>query len=168
MVVHLGVVLIAVAYAASHSFAHQAPLTLAPGQSASFEGHSFTYVANRQVITSTHTATEYLIRVDGSKVYAPAISFYPYAQDAIGTPSVDSSAGHDIYLSLASTPATPQSDVVVTVIVEPLVSWIWIGGAVMLAGTALAAWPGGRRRSPSRPNPARAPVERSEELAAAR
>ena len=31
-------------------------------------------------------------------------------------------------------------------IVEPLVMWIWIGGGVMLVGTALAAWPGRRRR----------------------
>jgi cytochrome c biogenesis factor len=35
--------------------------------------------------------------------------------------------------------------VVVGVIVEPLVSWIWIGGGVMLAGCALSLWPGRRK-----------------------
>jgi cytochrome c-type biogenesis protein CcmF len=34
--------------------------------------------------------------------------------------------------------------------VEPLVVWIWVGGLLMLAGTALSAWPG-RRRQPTDP-----------------
>jgi cytochrome c-type biogenesis protein CcmF len=34
--------------------------------------------------------------------------------------------------------------------VQPLVLWLWIGGAVMLVGTVLAAFPG-LRRSPTAP-----------------
>jgi cytochrome c-type biogenesis protein CcmF len=41
------------------------------------------------------------------------------------------------------------------VVVQPLVMWLWIGGAVMLVGTVLAAFPG-RRRSPV--SPASAPL----------
>jgi cytochrome c-type biogenesis protein CcmF len=146
MVVHLGVVMIAVAFAASHSFAHSAQLPLAVGQKAQFDGHSFTYLGMRDIATPTHTATEARVRIDGGQPYGPAISDYPYATEAIGTPSVKSGAGEDIYLTISSTPTKPGGPIVVQVIVEPLVSWIWAGGGVMLLGTALAAWPGGRRR----------------------
>ena len=43
--------------------------------------------------------------------------------------------------------------------VQPLVLWLWIGGAVIGLGTALAAWPG-RRRRPIEPVSAPVPVER--------
>lgn len=147
MVVHVGVVLIAVAFAASHSFASTAHLTLDQGQTAHFDGHSFTYVGTRNVATSTHTALEALVRIDHGSAFAPAISDYPFASEAVGTPSVRSTLSEDIYLTLAATPTKPGGSAVIGVIVEPLVSWIWIGGGVMLVGTLLAAWPGRRRRS---------------------
>jgi cytochrome c-type biogenesis protein CcmF len=36
--------------------------------------------------------------------------------------------------------------------VQPLVTWLWTGGAVMGFGTFLAAWPGRRRRRPAEPD----------------
>jgi cytochrome c-type biogenesis protein CcmF len=146
MIVHLGVVMIAVAFAASHSFAHQTQLTLQPGQTASFDGHRFTYLGLADVRASNRTAIEARVRVDGGGVYAPAISDYPFASEEIGTPSVRSRPTEDVYLTLASTPARAGDPAVIGVIVEPLVMWIWIGGGVILAGTLLAAWPGRRRR----------------------
>lgn len=146
MIVHLGVVFIAVAFAASHSFANRAQLSLQPGQTTSFDGHHFTYLGLRNVTAATHSAIEARVRVDGGQVYAPAISDYPFASEEIGTPSVRSRPTEDIYLTLAATPAKPGDPVVIGVVVEPLVMWIWVGGAVIVAGTGLAAWPGRRRR----------------------
>lgn len=146
MIVHLGVVMIAVAFAASHCFAHQASLTLMPGQTAAVDGHTFTYLGTREAAYSTHTALEAVVKVDHGRVYTPAISNYPFASEAIGTPSVKSSINEDIYLTFPSTPSTPDGAAVIGVIIEPLVSWIWAGGAVILGGTFLAAWPGRRRR----------------------
>lgn len=151
MVVHLGVVFVAVAFAASHSYAHSTQVTLSSGQTVAFDGHTFTYNGTRNVAYSTHTALEALVRVDGGRTYAPAVSDYPFASEAIGTPSVKSSLTEDIYLTVQSTPAKPGAPIVIGVIVEPLVSWIWIGGGVVLLGTALAAWPG-RRRIRSKPD----------------
>jgi cytochrome c-type biogenesis protein CcmF len=91
-----------------------------------------------------------LVRVDGGHVYSPAISDYPFASEEIGTPSVRSRPTEDVYLTLAATPAKPGDPVVIGVIVEPLVTWIWVGGGVIIAGAILAAWPG-RRRKPSDP-----------------
>jgi cytochrome c-type biogenesis protein CcmF len=156
MIVHIGVVLIAVAFAASHSFSERTQLSLKPGQTASFDGHRFTFLGIANVTRPTHSAVEARVRVDGGPVYAPAISDYPFASEEIGTPSVRSGATEDIYLTLASTPAKAGDPAVIGVIVEPLVLWIWIGGGVILTGTVLAAWPG-RRRRPT--DPVSAPID---------
>jgi cytochrome c-type biogenesis protein CcmF len=162
MVVHVGVVLIAVAFAASHSFAHQAALPLNVGQTTSFDGHSFTYLGTQEVATSTHTALRAVVKVDHGRAYTPAVNNYPFADEAIGTPSVKSSAAEDIYLTFASTPSKPGGQAVIGVIIEPMVAWIWIGGAVILAGTALSAWPGRRRRKVSTPSVTATPASEAE------
>ena len=145
MIVHVGVVLIAVAFAASHSFAHQQQLAIAQGQTARFDGHTFTFLGTKNVASATHTALVADVRVDGGQIYGPAVEDFPFASEPIGTPSVRSSLTHDIYLTVAQTPSKPGGSIVLGVIIEPLVTWIWIGGLVMLAGTALSAWPAGRR-----------------------
>ena len=105
---------------------------------------------------SNKTSVTAQVRVDGGKVYAPAIQQFPFATQAIGSPSVKSSLGDDVYLTLAAAPDHPGGTAVIGVIVQPLIMWLWIGGAVIAVGTALAAWPGRRRRPTA---PVSAPVE---------
>lgn len=149
MVVHLGVIMIAVAFAASHSFAHSDDFSLKPGQSASFQGHTITYLGARTVNSAVKSSLEADVRVDGGRIFRPAIS--NYFSEAVGTPSVDSSVTGDVYLTLAQPPSATDPEAVIGVIVEPLVSWIWVGGGVILVGSALAAFPGRRRRRPTDP-----------------
>jgi cytochrome c-type biogenesis protein CcmF len=78
-------------------------------------------------------------------VYEPALSLFPNRVEAIGTPSVHTGVLRDVYLTLVSSP-DETGRVTLGVLVNPLVVWLWIGGGVMAAGTALAAWPGRRRR----------------------
>ena len=47
MIVHLGVVLVAVGFAASSSFGHSRQFRLAPGESATLAGHTVTYLGSR-------------------------------------------------------------------------------------------------------------------------
>jgi cytochrome c-type biogenesis protein CcmF len=151
MIVHLGVVMIAVAFAASHSYAQNTTLSLKPGQTARFDGHSFTLLGLKSFNASNRSGVKALVRVDGSKVYAPAISDYPFADEEIGTPSVQSKPAGDVYLTLDSTPAAAGDATVIGVVTEPLVMWIWVGGGVIVGGTLLSAWPGRRRRRPTDP-----------------
>jgi cytochrome c-type biogenesis protein CcmF len=166
MIVHLGIVAIAVAFAASHSFAHQTTVSVRPGQTVSFDGHRFTYLGTRLFTAATHSGIEARVRVDGGAVYAPAVSQYPFANEAIGTPSVRSTLTEDVYLTLAAVPSG-KDPAAIGIIVEPLVMWIWVGGGIVLVGTALAAWPGRRRRRPTDPvsAPAVRPVTAEEHAA---
>jgi cytochrome c-type biogenesis protein CcmF len=42
--------------------------------------------------------------------------------------------------------------------IHPMVAWIWLGGAVVLLGGALALWPAGRRVTAPVPGAAPAPI----------
>ncbi len=70
---------------------------------------------------------------------------------------MSTSPTEDVYLSLVSAPADDEGQTVgLRVVVQPLIMWLWIGGAVMAVGTLLAAFPGRRRRNPI--DPVSAPV----------
>jgi cytochrome c-type biogenesis protein CcmF len=155
MVVHLGVVVIAVGFAASMSFVQRDEFRLKPGQSAHLGGHTVTYTGIKTVKHPNRTSREAAVRVDGKKTYSPALSQYPFATQAIGTPSVRGGVFDDVYLTLVAAPSTSTGSAVIGVVVTPLVNWIWAGGALVALGTALALVPG-KRRSPIAP--ASAPV----------
>ena len=146
MVVHLGVVLVAVAIAASGSFGHRAELRLARGESASVGGHDFTYLGTARVAHPNRTSVEARVRIDGNEVHRPALSLFPFATQAIGTPSVSTGWRHDVYLTLIRAPRNASDRAVIGVRIVPLAVWLWIGGGLMALGTLMAAVPGRRRR----------------------
>jgi cytochrome c-type biogenesis protein CcmF len=145
MIVHIGVVVIAVAFAASHSFQHQTSLSLAPGQSATFQGHKVTYLGLTGKTSNIRESDFANVRVDG-RLLKPAVSEYPLSNEAVPTPAIWSTPTHDLYLALSTLPSTTGGTVTLLLTIEPLIMWLWIGGATMLFGTVLAAWPGQRRR----------------------
>src|SRR3954447_12539997 len=156
MIVHLGVVLIAVAFAASSSYAHQREVVLARGETARVGTHEVTYLGMRTHVDSAKTEREARVRIDGGQVYAPSLQRFPEGTSEIGRPSVRSGLVDDVYLALIEAPSTPRGQVRLRVIVQPLVLWLWVGGGLIGIGSLLAAFPGRRRRGTE---PVSAPVE---------
>jgi len=146
MIVHLGVVMIAVAFAASNAYVHQSEFRLEPGQTATFSGHTFTYQGWIEERTSERLATKAQVLIDGEGPWEPAISRYFYGSQQVGTPSTMTSLRQDIQLSLLDLPEGKADPATIRVTVQPLVIWLWIGGITMAFGTVLAAFPGRRRR----------------------
>ena len=161
MIVHLGVILIAVAFAASASYGHRGEYRLRPGESARLAGHTVEYLGIRETKHANRTSIEALVRIDGGDVYRPALSRYPFATQAIGTPSVRTGVTEDVYLTLVVAPDGDGGPAVIGVNIQPLVMWLWIGGGLMGLGTLLAVVPGGRRRPTE---PVSAPVTEAREL----
>jgi len=162
MIVHLGIVVMAVAFAASQAYGHRAEFSLQKGQSASVAGHTITFLGDRTVQHPNRTSLVADVRVDGGKVYRPQIS--DYAADpggGIGTPSVRSTPIDDVYLTIASAPQNPGDPTVIGVTVQPLIIWLWIGGGLVAFGTLLAMLPGRRRRPVL---PASAPAHTSDRV----
>jgi cytochrome c-type biogenesis protein CcmF len=140
MIVHLGVVLIAIAFAASASYGHRGEVRLRPGESAVVGGHRVTYEGRVAKQYSNRRAIEALVRIDGGRVYRPTLSTYPFATQGIGTPSVRTGPTEDVYLTLVVAPRTAVDAAVIGVTVQPMVAWLWVGGLVMALGTVLSAF----------------------------
>jgi cytochrome c-type biogenesis protein CcmF len=161
MIVHFGVVLIAVAFAASNAYVRQDEFRLAPGDTVAFAGHELTYIDNDFREFGNRTELRAAIQIDGGQIYEPGIATYPFAGRNIGIPSVRSTAFDDIALSVQQFPQD-SPDVVLRVTIQPLIVWLWIGGLIMAMGTVLAVVPG-RRRQPTMPVSARLPDDREPE-----
>ena len=95
MVVHIGVVLIAVAMAASGSYDTERELRMEVGDTASVAGHEIEYLGARTVEESNKTSTRALVAVDG-EVHEPAINVFPATDMSVGTPSVATSLRQDV------------------------------------------------------------------------
>jgi len=150
MVVHLGVVLIAVAFAASSSYVRQAEFTLQVGQSATFSGHTLTFEGTNLKEESAKSVQQALVRIDGTGPWAPSLNRFANGAQTIGTPSVRSTLTDDVALSVIDIKGTDAPVLTLRVTVQPLIVWLWIGGGVMALGTLLAVFPG-RRRNPLDP-----------------
>ncbi len=160
MVVHLGVIVIAVAFAAASSYSRTDERSVTPGTSWTFSGHTFTYEGVTTTDEGNFVAVEARVRVDGGHVYEPARQRFSNQGTFTFVPSVRTGLTHDVYLTLEQVPVDPATNALapdaaarVRVLIMPLALWLWVGGGIMAVGTALAAFPGrpGRRRRPTDP-----------------
>jgi cytochrome c-type biogenesis protein CcmF len=158
MIVHLGVIVIAVALVASNAYTKSAEITLQAGQPVTWEGHTFELVDVTSEQTERANVVRANVQLDGGNVYGPAITTYLKMGVPIGTPSVRAGLTGDVYMTIAGNrpPEVGGSEVHLEVFLKPLVIWICIGGLMMVVGTLLAAIPGNRRRRPI--DPVSAPV----------
>lgn len=162
MIVHLGVILIAVALGASNSYSKSQELSLVTGIPATFANHSFELVDVVEFRDDRSVSVKALVIVDGDKIYQPAITKYTRVGINVGTPSVRTSLTSDIYLTLEP-PVRQDSDTArIKVFIKPMITWLWIGTGLMALGTLLAAFPGRRRRRPT--DPTSAPADRTSTL----
>ena len=172
MVVHLGVVVLAVGLVAATSFRSTTELALPRGRTVAYAGHTFEFVALRSVVTPQRRSLEAVVRIDDGGDFYPAVSQYAGADsEAVGTPAIDSAFTGDVYLTFVgegqSGPSSaaqgvtslPKGSIAVGVVVEPLIAWMWAGGLLIGLGGLLALVPGRRRRAT---DPVSAPVPGAE------
>ena len=159
LIVHAGVVVFAIAFAMSSSFSADTEAALRRGESVRLRGYEVSYVGDKTETSGRKrtVSVELEIRRGGRVLgrYEPELSMFPGATQAVGKPSVRNGVLEDVYLTMISAPRDGR--VVIGVMVNPLVVWLWIGAGVMVAGTAVAAWPA-RRRSARLPEAEEAAV----------
>ena len=150
MIVHIGVVVVAVGLTAATSFAHSAGLTFRQGQVAALRRPpTRASPAGRRPAPRARSPSAARFRVDGAP-FAPGIG--TLQRQPAGRPdsrSVDSVPRRRRLPEHRRRPAPPDARstaVTVDVYVQPLVLWLWVGGAIVAIGAVLAAVPGRRRR----------------------
>jgi cytochrome c-type biogenesis protein CcmF len=146
MVVHIGVIIIAVALSASSSYTRTQEFVMEVGETVTFSGHTFTFEGLSLETDDVKTSVKAAVRIDGEQVYSPARSKYLKQGMDIGTPSVKTGFVNDLYITLEGNVRPTDTEARIKIFVKPLILWLWIGGALMAIGTVLAAFPGKRRR----------------------
>jgi cytochrome c-type biogenesis protein CcmF len=148
---HLGIVLIAMGVTGSSIYQDEVQIALAPGERVDVQGYTLAYqdfLSQERPGQQQFTAVVDVYR--GPKRVAtlrPRKDFYWNVEQWVTEVAIRSTLQEDLYLILAGF----EGDGLATfrVLINPLVIWLWIGGAVLLLGGALAWWPStaGRSRS---------------------
>jgi cytochrome c-type biogenesis protein CcmF len=149
-IVHFAIVLLVVGVVASTAYSSRRDVRLAPGRSAMVDGYRLRYF-NLYARDETGGAT-LGARVDvwrgGSYLgqIMPGRRYFMVEDENLSEPSIttDWGSGSDIFVILSG---TDHRTVSLRILVNPLVSLIWVAGVVFAFGVAVAAWPV-RRRAP--------------------
>jgi cytochrome c-type biogenesis protein CcmF len=153
MIVHVGIVMIAVGLAAAGSYASRDFVTLRPGQSVTVDGHLIRLIGVKTFSQAARYGNEATLQVDGHGILQPALDTFRGTSQPVGTPAFTSSFIEDVYLAPNALSSKPGAEyATLQIVVQPLVSWLWIGGAIVAGGAVLAAMPGRRRRRPTDPS----------------
>jgi cytochrome c-type biogenesis protein CcmF len=141
---HVGVLVVAVAIAASSTGRVEREATLRPGETVTVgafglrmnrvwgaeEPHRFVIATTVEVLRNGRVVDE----------LQPRLNFYRRSDQPIATPAVRSRAAGDLYLSLMAF-QPDGTTATLRIILEPLVPWIWAGGGLICLAALFAAWP---------------------------
>ncbi len=141
-IVHLGIILIGVGAVGSHVYQQEAQALLAPGQSMTLGSYTMTLqgLQTYQIPGARVVEADILV---GNDVIRPQKVFFKNFENQPSTKvAIRSRPLEDLYLVLGSWSGDGASARVgLSAFVNPLVSWIWLGGLVLLFGTFVALWP---------------------------
>ena len=73
-------------------------------------------------------------------ILQPQKQFHHRTQQLVSEVAIRSTLREDLYVVLADWEESTQT-ISLRVMLSPLIAWVWIGGAVLFAGTIIAIWP---------------------------
>jgi cytochrome c-type biogenesis protein CcmF len=143
-IVHLGVIVVFVAVAASQSYVTHAQATLQKGATMQVQNFSVRF---DDIVTGTETNRRFVgakctVTSAGGSVFemTPRVNYYPRSTDPIGFPAVHDTVLGDLYLSmLANDPE--KGTVTLNTWFFPFVSWIWWSMPFFVLGSLISLWP---------------------------
>jgi len=132
---HLGLVVAAVGIAASQLGQQEKDVTLQPGQSVTIAGYTLTYSGSQNQDLGDHT--EFVASMKfGDQTLEPGRATYALlGGQGLTHVAISTTAWADVYVVLVS--SSPDGSASFRVLVNPLVTWIWAGGIVIILGVVL-------------------------------
>jgi cytochrome c-type biogenesis protein CcmF len=150
---HIGLIMLAIGITASSVFRTEREATVRVGDMVQLREYSVRFEElwaedqpHRFVVGSRFT-----VLVNGREAgeMNPRLNYYrARGTEPITTPAVRSRAHNDLYMNLLAF-EQDGSSATVTVIVEPLVVWIWIGSLIIALGALFGVWPRQGRQAPA-------------------
>ncbi len=144
MVVHIGVILLAVGFIASSSFVDQASISLMTGEKVRIAETDVTYISSNTYTHPNRIEEEVLLEVDG-QILSPAVERFIASGQIVPAPDTRITLYEDIQVALLDPPEGQEKKIVIQITRQPMLVWIWLGGLLMLLGTALSLFPQTRR-----------------------
>jgi cytochrome c-type biogenesis protein CcmF len=149
-VVHLGIVLIFVAVAASSSFVTHTSGTVGLGKSIQIGKYNLKFVGfqnGAEPHRRWRAANLEMTTAGGSpQPMAPRMNFYERSTDPIGTPAVRSTPTGDLYVSLLAF-SDEERTATFNLWIFPMVGWIWWSIPLLVLGSLIAIWPSRRAKT---------------------
>lgn len=146
-IVHVGVVLLLVGVTGSSAFKVKADQVLTKGQSMQIGGYQLTYDSFNSYDTNEKTVGQvtFTLKKDGQFIgtVTPVKEYYFNKDQPWTRVDRNTSLTRDVYVSLLEY-STDTGEAKVEAFINPLISWLWIGGIVMAIGGIVALWPDGR------------------------
>jgi len=140
-VVHVGILLMVLGVVGSQAMSVRRTITLRPGETKPVAGYAFTLDRLSRGLDGPYPARWADVRVTSAGTGQPIAELrpeevsYPALALPMGHPDIYSTALTDVYVVLAGTEGESAT---LMVILNPLVSWIWVGALVLILGTAVA------------------------------
>jgi cytochrome c-type biogenesis protein CcmF len=143
-IIHLGIVIMGFGVVGTRTQATEAQINLAPGQSAAVSGYTIAYESYAQDLGTDTLATQARLSIYRHQTLVawmmPTLRTYVGYEQTVSTPAVLPRFREDLYVTLAGWQPKEQL-ATLKVFVNPLASFIWVGGALLLVGGLVAAWP---------------------------
>ena len=132
---HLGLAVVVIGIAASQFWQQEKDVTLKPGEQVTVAGYTLTYIGSEQRQLADHIEFISGMRF-GEQTLEPSRATYAgLGGQALTHVAISTTPMADVYVVLAGTGDDGSASF--RVFVNPLVTWIWAGGAVIILGVLL-------------------------------
>ncbi|HLY64610.1 MAG TPA: cytochrome c-type biogenesis CcmF C-terminal domain-containing protein, partial [Chloroflexota bacterium] len=162
--VHVGLVVAAVAIIGSQFYQLQRQVSLEKGQTATIGHYRLTFdglATSQDAEKNTTSAT--LTLADGSAIYPGKSVWTRDDQNPTSEIVIRSTPFEDLYVVLSDW--TPDNAAATFLLfVNPMVTWLWLGGIIVVIGTVITAWPHSQKRRAAVPVRRSAPLPAKEPL----
>jgi peroxiredoxin len=142
--VHVGVILMALGFIGTRMYPFETEAVLSSGEPVDVGGYTLVYEELRQDSAEDHLSTWASLAVYRNGAYLttlqPRMNQYPDFDQTVAVPALRAGLREDLYLVLAGWGGDGET-ATFKVFVNPLASFLWVGGLVFLVGGAVALWP---------------------------
>jgi cytochrome c-type biogenesis protein CcmF len=132
---HLGLVVAVIGIAASHFGQQEKDVTLQPGESVTVAGYTLTYSGSQQRQLADHSELIASMRFGEQTLEPSRATYATLGGQALTHVAISTTPVADVYVVLAGT--NDDGSAAFRVFVNPLVTWIWAGGAIVILGVVL-------------------------------
>ncbi len=132
---HLGLVVLVTGVAASHLWQQERDVTLAPNESVTVAGYTVTYTGAEQRQLADHSELVGSLRFGGETLQPSLATYAGLGGQALTHVAISTTPVADLYVVLAG--VNDDGSASFRIFVNPLVSWIWAGGALIILGVVL-------------------------------